>query len=121
MQPIPPSAQRPQSQPAQSTVSRRRGRLGSALLIAAVIASGAGLAAWKSADLHAEEQKSQVHYEPTEVVTFGVATAREHVDTTTSIGTVRALRSVVLQNELAGTVRDVQLVSGQVVEQGTLL
>jgi membrane fusion protein, multidrug efflux system len=127
MQPIPPSEQRPQSElrsphePAQAEASRARGRLGSALLLAAVVAAGAGLAAWKSADLHAQEQASQVHYEPTEVVTFGVATAREHVDTTTSIGTVRALRSVVLQNEISGTVREVQLVAGQVVEEGALL
>jgi len=127
MQSMPPSEQRPpteQRSPIESPrsgPSRTSGRLGSALLIAAVIAAGAGLAAWKSADLHAQDEKSKVHYEPTETVTFGVATAREHVDTTTSIGTVRALRSVVLQNELSGTVREVQLAPGQIVEQGALL
>jgi membrane fusion protein (multidrug efflux system) len=40
---------------------------------------------------------------------------------TTSIGTVLALRSVTLRNELAGTVRQVSLTPGQVVEAGTVL
>jgi membrane fusion protein (multidrug efflux system) len=91
------------------------------LLLVALAAAAAGLAAWKSADLHAQEAADRAQFEPTETVTFGVVETREHVDTTTSIGTVRALRSVVLQNELSGTVREVALVPGQVVEQGELL
>tara|TARA_R110002096_G_scaffold36045_10_gene101129 strand:+ start:6102 stop:7256 length:1155 start_codon:yes stop_codon:yes gene_type:complete len=39
----------------------------------------------------------------------------------TAIGTVRALRSIMLRNELAGTVRAVSLATGTVVEKGDLL
>jgi membrane fusion protein (multidrug efflux system) len=56
-----------------------------------------------------------------ESVTVAVARAREHQHTTTSIGTVLALRSVTLRNELAGTVREVALVPGAIVEEGALL
>ncbi len=100
---------------------RRRGRIGSGLLLLAVVAAGAGLAAWKRADLQAQEQASASLPEPLESITLAEAGLREHVRTTTSIGTVLALRSVTLQNELAGTVREVALVPGQVVEEGALL
>ena len=56
-----------------------------------------------------------------ESVTVAVASEREHRDTTTSIGTVLALRSVTLRNELPGTVREVKLTPGQIVEAGTVL
>ena len=52
---------------------------------------------------------------------MAVASEREHRPTTTSIGTVLALRSVTLRNELAGTVREVALTPGQIVEAGTVL
>jgi membrane fusion protein (multidrug efflux system) len=118
MQPVPPNEP---SRPAPEAAARRPGRLGTPVLLVALAAAALGLTAWKRADLHAQEAADQVQYEPTESVTFGVATPREHVDTTTSIGTVRALRSVVLQNELSGTVREVALVPGHVVEEGALL
>ena len=54
--------------------------------------------------------------EPMESVTVAVAKEIEHRQTTTSIGTVLALRSITLRNELAGTVREVSLTPGQVVE-----
>jgi membrane fusion protein (multidrug efflux system) len=47
--------------------------------------------------------------------------SRPHAATTTAIGTIRALRSVTLRNELPGTVRTVRLTPGQVVEPGTVL
>jgi membrane fusion protein (multidrug efflux system) len=56
-----------------------------------------------------------------ETITVAVARERERVRTTTAIGTVRALRSVTLQNELPGTVREAHLEPGQIVEPGTLL
>jgi membrane fusion protein (multidrug efflux system) len=100
---------------------KRRSQIGSALLILVIVAAGAGLAAWKSADLRAEHSASAAQPEPMESVTVAVAYERPHVRTTTSIGTVRALRSVTLRNELPGTVRDVALVPGAIVEAGTLL
>jgi membrane fusion protein, multidrug efflux system len=56
-----------------------------------------------------------------ESVTVAVAKAREHRGTATSIGTVVALRSISLRNELPGTVRQVTLTPGQVVDAGTVL
>ncbi|HET8623439.1 MAG TPA: efflux RND transporter periplasmic adaptor subunit, partial [Gemmatimonadales bacterium] len=45
----------------------------------------------------------------------------EHRPSTTSIGTVLALRSITLRNELAGTVKHVRLTPGQIVEPGDVL
>ena len=100
---------------------KRRSLIGSVLLLLAIVGTGAGLAAWKNADLRAEREASAAQPEPKESVTVALATPRDHVRTTTSIGTVRALRSVTLKNELAGTVREVALVPGAIVEAGTLL
>lgn len=59
--------------------------------------------------------------EPAEAVEAAVVAMRVHARTTTTIGTVRALRSIVLRNELPGTVRAVTLQTGQQVEAGALL
>ena len=56
-----------------------------------------------------------------ESVTVAVAKEIEHRQTTTSIGTVLALRSITLRNELPGTVRQVRLTPGQVVDAGMVL
>jgi membrane fusion protein (multidrug efflux system) len=62
-----------------------------------------------------------MHAEPIEMVTAAVATAREHRQTATSVGTVLALRSVDLRNEESGTVRRVALSPGRIVEAGEVL
>jgi membrane fusion protein (multidrug efflux system) len=54
-------------------------------------------------------------------VTVSPARQRQHTRTTTAIGTVLAMRSITLRNELPGTVRAVMLAPGQVVEAGTVL
>lgn len=59
--------------------------------------------------------------EPMESVTVAIAKELEHRQTATSIGTVLALRSITLRNELPGTVRQVMLRPGQVVDAGALL
>jgi len=100
---------------------KRRGQIGSLLLLLALLGAGAGLAAWKRADLAAQEAASASQPEPMETVSVAAALERDHQRTTTAIGTVHALRSVTLRNELAGTVREVALTPGQVVEEGTLL
>lgn len=99
----------------------RRGWIASSLLLLLIAGTAIGLAGWKSSALRREAAASASQPEPVETVTFAVAAEREHVATTTSIGTVLALRSVVLQNELPGTVRDVALEPGTIVEAGTLL
>lgn len=93
----------------------------STILLLAVTGSGGALAAWKQAseDDRAAAQANQP--EPAESVTVAVARPEEFRPTTTSIGTVLALRSVTLRNELAGTVREVRLTPGAIVEAGDIL
>jgi membrane fusion protein (multidrug efflux system) len=93
----------------------------SAVLLGAVVVTGVGLAAWKSAAARASNAAAARQPEPIESVNIAVARERPYRPTTTSVGTVLALTSVTLRNELAGTVRQVMLVPGQVVEAGTVL
>jgi membrane fusion protein (multidrug efflux system) len=93
----------------------------SVLLVLAIVLIGAALTFWKYSSLRAAEVASAHPGEPAEVVATAVAVERPHNATTTAIGTVRALRSVTLRNEIAGTVRAVRLTSGQIVEPGAML
>ena len=99
----------------------RRGWIGTTVLLGALLGLGGGLAVWKVSTIRESEEASASQPEPMESVTAAVAREREHRRTTTAIGTVLALRSVTLRNELAGTVRRVRLTPGQVVEAGDLL
>ena len=94
--------------------------IGNLLLPLLVVGAGAALAAWKNATRQ-EAARSSVPQEPAEVVTAAPAVEREHRATTTAIGTILAARSVTLRNELAGTVKEVALVPGAIVEAGTVL
>ena len=99
--------------------TRRRGA--SLLLLGAVLSTGGLLAAVKfDADRDARAASAS-QPEPVELVTLASAEERQHRPTTTAIGTVRALRSIVLRNEEPGTVRRVSLTPGQIVEPGTVL
>ena len=82
-----------------------RGRA-SAILIAVVLVIALALAAWKSAAARAAAVAARHQPEPIEAVTAAVARQELHRATTTSIGTVLALRSITLRTELAGTVHD---------------
>ncbi len=95
-------------------------RLGSAGIVVAVVLVGTALAAWKYVSLRAADAGAR-HEEPAEAVTVAVARPLEHRGTSSSIGTVLAMQSITLRNELPGTVRRVDLVPGQVVEAGTVL
>ena len=99
----------------------RRGWIGSSLLLVMVVAVGVGLAVWKYASIQETRATSANQPEPMESVTVAIAKDLEHRQTTTSIGTVLALRSITLRNELPGTVRQVRLTPGQVVDAGTVL
>ena len=94
---------------------------GSVLVIVAVVAVAGGLAAWKHSSLKAATGASANQPEPVEAVTSATAVERSHRETATAIGTVLALRSVTLRNEVPGTVREVRLTPGQIVEAGTVL
>jgi membrane fusion protein (multidrug efflux system) len=93
----------------------------SAVLLLAIVATGGGLAVWKERSLDAASAAAASQPEPMETVTVAKAQSRQHRRTTTAIGTVRALNSITLSNELAGTVRQVALPPGQVVEADTVL
>lgn len=95
--------------------------IGSIILVLVVLLLGVGLAAWKYESIQNEQAASANQPEPVESVTVAVARTIDHRPTSTSIGTVLALRSITLKNELPGTVREVRLIPGQTVERGTLL
>jgi membrane fusion protein (multidrug efflux system) len=92
-----------------------------ALLVIATLALGIGLAVWKGVSIANTNAAAASQPEPMEVISAATAEAREHLRTTTSIGTVVALRSITVRNELPGTVRYTHLTPGDVVDQGTVL
>jgi membrane fusion protein (multidrug efflux system) len=102
-------------------IKHTRGSITSIALLGTILATGAGLAAWKYTDLAASAAASANQPEPMETITAAQATEREHRRTTTSIGTVLALQSITLRNEIAGTVERVGLTPGKVVETGAVL
>ena len=99
----------------------RRSWIGSLLLLVTVVSVGVGLAAWKYTSIQETVAASANQPEPMESVTVAIAKEIEHRHTTTSIGTVLALRSITLRNELPGTVRQVSLTPGQIVDAGMVL
>ena len=99
-------------------MKRRQYRIGSVVLPAMVLLAGVGLAAWKYDAIQEGQAASASQPEPMETVTVAVAKQIEHRSTTTSIGTVLALRSITVQNELAGTVREVHLMRSHVSDSG---
>lgn len=90
-------------------------------LVLAVLGTGVALAAWKQSSIEDTNAAAAHQPEPTESVAFAVAEQREHSQTTTAIGTVVALRSITVRNELPGTVRRVKLTPGDIVPAGTVL
>jgi len=98
-----------------------RGWAGSAVLLVTLAITAGGLVAWKRVSVRKAAAVAASQPEPIESVTLAVARERQYRPTTTSVGTILALNSITLRNELPGTVRQVTLVPGQVVEAGTVL
>src|SRR5881409_4141078 len=98
-----------------------RGWTGSAVLLGTLALTAASLVAWKRASVRKADAAAASQPEPVESVTLAVARERQYRPTTTSVGTILALSSITLRNELSGTVRQVTLVPGRVVEAGTVL
>ncbi len=90
-------------------------------LIGALAAGGVGLAAWKRADIKKSAAAAASMPEPMESITTSPAGEVEYRNTTVAVGTVFALRSVTLRNELAGTVVKADLTPGKIVEEGAVL
>src|SRR5262249_32453769 len=95
--------------------------IGSLVLLILVVFTGLGLAAWKRSSIQKSNAAAASQPEPMDSVTVATAKPRLYRQSTTSIGTVTAIRYITLQNEVAGTVHEVLFTSGQVVEPGTLL
>ena len=98
-----------------------RGLTGSVVLLATLAVTAGSLVAWKRNSVRKADAAAARQPEPVEAVTLAVAREREYRPTTTSVGTILALTSITLRNELPGTVRQVALVPGQVVDSGTVL
>jgi membrane fusion protein (multidrug efflux system) len=103
----------------RSVISRRW--IGSIGMVAAVAFGGAALAAWKHATIEEANAAAASQPEPVESVEAATVAEREYRPRTTAIGTVVALRSISVRNELPGTVRRVALTPGEIVEPGTVL
>lgn len=100
---------------------KRHRLLAPSLLLGSVIVLIGAIGSWKGASIAAATAAAQSEPEAAESITTAVAVEREHRPTTTSIGTVVALRSISLRNELPGTVHSVRLTPGEIVEAGTVL
>src|SRR5438309_8366043 len=98
-----------------------RGWTGSAVLLGTLVITASSLVAWKHAAARKADAAAASQPEPVESVTLAVARARQYRPATTAVGTILALNSITLRNELAGTVSQVTLVPGQVVEAGVVL
>lgn len=99
----------------------RRGWTGSAVLLGVLALTSGSLVAWKRASIRKADAAAARQPEPVESVTLALATEHQYRPTTTSVGTVLALNSITLRNELPGTVREALLEPGQLVEAGTVL
>jgi membrane fusion protein (multidrug efflux system) len=93
----------------------------SVLLVLVALGVGAGLYLWKAAASEAAAAAAAAQPPPTWAVEAATVASRPFARSTTSIGTVRALQSITLRNELPGTVHKVSLQTGQVVEAGAVL
>ena len=104
----------------RSRIFGEHGR-GSAILLAGILVIAIALVAWKSAAARAAAVAASHQPAPVEAVVTAVAETQQHRATTTSIGTVLALRSITLRTELSGTVSDVALIPGRIVDSGAVL
>ena len=103
------------------TFSTLRRGVSGFVLLAVVLGSGVLLASWKEGTVEEAAAAAAQQPEPVERVMLATAESKEHHATTTAIGTVLALRSITLKNEVSGTVARASLKPGQVVEAGAVL
>jgi len=98
-----------------------RGWIGAGVLLAGLAGVAFALVLWKKKTIEAAIAASANQPEPMETISIAISQPREYRPSTTSIGTVSALRSIALKNEIAGMVKKVDLTPGQIVEPGTVL
>ena len=93
----------------------------SLLLLGVTLGVGALVFLWKARTDAAAAQAAASQPPPMWAVEPVEVRTRPFARSTTSIGTVHALQSITLRNELPGTVHKVSLQTGQVVEAGAVL
>src|SRR5690349_4414334 len=93
----------------------------SALLLGIVLTVGSLLGRRKYSSIRQANAATAKQPEPMESIVVATAKEREHRETSTAIGTVLALQSVTLRNEVAGTIKQASLNPGDIVEAGTVL
>jgi RND family efflux transporter MFP subunit len=91
------------------------------ILVIAVAGAAVALGLWKTNSWKKAAAEAAMMPEPMEAVKAANSEERTFSRFTTVTGTVRALQSIVLQNELDGTVAETKLTSGAIVEAGDLL
>lgn len=91
------------------------------VLILAVGGTAVALGMWKTNSWKKAAAEAAQMPEPMEVVKATLAKDGTFTRYTTVTGTVRALQSIVLQNELDGTVAETKLTPGSIVEAGEVL
>lgn len=98
-----------------------RRTVASLLLLGAVAGAAYGLLVWKQRQGAAAAAQAAAQPEPAMAIEAALVHTHQHARSTTAIGTVRALQSITLRNELPGTVAQSALQTGAVVDAGALL
>ena len=93
---------------------------GAAGLLVTLLAIGGGLAYWKYTSIAAAAAAPRGP-EPSEAVSMAKVGYKTWTPTARLVGSVFALQSVVLSNEVAGIVKQVQFDSGMIVDAGAVL
>ena len=91
--------------------------IGSIILILIVVGIGAGIAWIKYRQIQAAMNAPPQPEMPI-AVKFGVASPCTIRQSTNSVGTIMAPRSITIQTEVPGVVRKIGIFSGEIVEQG---
>jgi RND family efflux transporter MFP subunit len=94
---------------------------GSIVLLLVIALTAGGLVAWKRNSIKKSDAAASHQPEQIESITMAVAKQQQYRPIATSIGTILALNSITLRNEVSGTVKRAALTPGQVVDQGTVL
>jgi membrane fusion protein, multidrug efflux system len=95
--------------------------IGTVVLFAALAGGAAFLVSFREAADEASRKAAAATPEHSEVVTIAEAKSREWRRTASLVGTVKALRSIVVRNEAPGVVASIDLKPGAIVEEKTVL
>lgn len=99
---------------------RLRAIVGSVLLLVIVVGAGAALAFIKYSSIRAQMSAPPRPEAPESVNVASVQSVTTRMSTT-SIGTVAAVRWITLENEVAGSISKFSVKSGEIVEKGQVL